>query len=240
MRDQDWAKFAGLGGRRMCGTVLTRSRRVDIVKHMNFVDDNRPGAKRESPFDRKFGRELRQNRAQWAVALTVLAAIAAGIGWALPKGAAAGDRVQAAMRSPATEASRVAPPWARAAVRVEEADKARGKASCAECGVIESVQRIETRMAFTGWCDAVEIARTQTSGSAFGRDFRGDRESLPETVAAAIAAVRDTTKDAVTTRHRIVVRLRDGRRQVFDEAAPRMVHVGDRIVVIAGAPRTSG
>lgn len=218
----------------MCGTVLMCARYADIIHYMKIVDDNRPEGELKSQFDR----EMLQKRAQWAVTLTLFAAIAAGLGWALPK--AAGGRVEAAMRPPESEASRAAPARATPAALVVEADKPRDKVSCAECGVIESVQRIDTRMAFTGWCDAVEIARTQTSGSAFGRDFRGDRESLRETVASAIAAVRHTTKDAVTTRHRIVVRLRDGRRQVFDEATPRMVHVGDRIVVIAGAPRTSG
>jgi hypothetical protein len=36
----------------------------------------------------------------------------------------------------------------------------------------------------------------------------------------------------VTTRHRIVVRCQR-QRQIFDESAPRMVNVGDRIVIIA-------
>jgi len=106
--------------------------------------------------------------------------------------------------------------------------------------VVESMQQIDTRLEFTGWCDAAEIARSQNSGNAFGREFGGDRESLRETVAAASAATRSTTKDVVTTRHRIVVRLRNGKRQIFDESAPRMVNVGDRIVVIAGATRTNG
>jgi hypothetical protein len=158
----------------------------------------------------------------------------------LPKSVAAGNRVEAAMRPPTIQAYPANEPATRPALLVEEPGKARGKPICAECGIIESVQRIDTPMQFTGWCDATEIARTQNSGKAFGRDFRADRESLRETVAAAIAESRDTTKDAVTTRHRIVVRLRNGSRHVFEEAAPRMVHVGDRMVVIAGAPRTNG
>ena len=181
----------------------------------------------------------RHKPARLAIALTFGAAIATAIGWALPKGVAAGDRIELAMHPQNSEAYRAAEARARPAPLAEEASKPRGK-GCAECGVIESVQRIDTHLQFTGWCDAVEIARTENSGRAFGRDFRGDRESLRETVAAAIAAGRDTTKDVVTTRNRIVVRLRDGSRQVFDEAATRMLRVGDRMVVIAGAPRTNG
>jgi hypothetical protein len=44
----------------------------------------------------------------------------------------------------------------------------------------------------------------------------------------------------VTTHHRIIVRMRNGSRQVFEESTPRMVNVGDRMVVIAGAQRSTG
>ena len=49
-----------------------------------------------------------------------------------------------------------------------------------------------------------------------------------------IADDRGRKKVAIDTRHQIVVRFRDGSKQVFDEATPRSLHVGDRIVVIAG------
>lgn len=188
----------------------------------------------------EFGTPVHSKPARFAVALACVAAAAVIITWAVPKGLAAGGPVEAVVRPPVTEASRSGEPAARAAVLIEEPGKARGRPLCAECAIIESVQRIETPIQFTGWCDATEIARTQNSGTAFGLDFRGDRESLHETIAAAIAANGSTTKEAVMTRHRIVVRFRNGSRQVFEEAAPRMVHVGDRMVVIAGTPRTNG
>ena len=52
--------------------------------------------------------------------------------------------------------------------------------------------------------------------------------------ASVIADGRGRKKVAIDTRHQIVVRFRDGSKQVFDEATPRSLHVGDRIVVIAG------
>ena len=179
--------------------------------------------------------QLRQRRVRAAFAVAYLAAVAAIVGWSSSKGLAAGDQMQLAMRLPDRANTQSAP-----APATQDVAKLRGKAVCAECGVIESVQRIDTRLEFTGWCDAAEIARTQNSGKAFGHEFRGDRESLRETVAAAMAVNRITTKDIVTTRHRIVVRMRNGKQQVFEEAAPRMLNVGDRIVVIAGAPGTRG
>ena len=191
-----------------------------------------------------FGAKRDFKPTQAAVALAGVAVVAAAIAWTLPKGIAAGNPVEPlryARYAPTTQIYRSDEPAAkqpveRSAISSDEPGRASGKAVCAECGIIESVQRIETPLKFTGWCDAAEIARTQNSGKGFGRDFRADRESLRETVAVAIAATHNSTKDAVTARHRIVVRLRNGSRQVFEETAPRLVRVGDRMVVIAGAP----
>lgn len=207
----------------VCGTVPTKAIAVGYAGRMKFVGLT----------------PLRQRPARAAVAVAYFAAIAAVVGWSSPKGIAAGDQFQLAVPVPDSGAGRPRAPATRAP-KAHEASKPRGKVTCAECGVIESMQRIDTRLEFTGWCDAAEIARSQNGGSAFGRGFRGDRESLSETVAVASAANRGSTKDVVTSRHRIVVRMHNGKRQVFDEAAPRMVNVGDRIVVIAGAHPANG
>ena len=65
-----------------------------------------------------------------------------------------------------------------------------------------------------------------------------DPDSLADTVASVIADGRGRKKVTVNTRHQIVVRFRDGSKQVFDEATPRSLRVGDRIVVIAGTEQT--
>ena len=178
-----------------------------------------------------------------AVAFVGVAAVAAVITFGLPDGMVAGasasDRI-ALKRPEAARSYAGGDASAKVARPIEDPGRLRGKPLCAECGTIEAVQRIETPLTFTGWCDETEIARAHNSGKAYGRDFRVDHEPLRETVAAAIAANRSTTKEGVTTRHRIVVRLRNGSRQVFEEASPRTVTVGDRMVVIAGAPRASG
>jgi hypothetical protein len=192
--------------------------------------------------------EAGASRIGFVGALACIAAVAA-MAWSLPRGATAGGT--AGVRSAAHPVEVMAPASMPHGDRAEGAAakpgspaddpaKVRGKAACAECGIVVAMQRIDTPLQFTGWCDAAEIARTQSSGRAYGRDFRADRESLRETVAAAIASNRTSTKDAVTTRHRIVVRMGNGSRQIFDESTPRMVNVGDRMVVIAGAQRTAG
>ena len=66
------------------------------------------------------------------------------------------------------------------------------------------------------------------------------RIRLPTPWPSVIADGRGRKKVTVNTRHQIVVRFRDGSKQVFDEATPRSLHVGDRIVVIAGTEQSEG
>src|SRR5205823_6075873 len=109
--------------------------------------------------------------------------------------------------------------------------KPRGKAGCAGCGVVVAVLRIETPVAVMAGCYVGDgpafHARLINAGGY-------DTDSLANTVASVIADGRGRKKVAINTRHQIVVRFRDGSKQVFDEATPRSLHVGDRIVVIAG------
>jgi hypothetical protein len=114
--------------------------------------------------------------------------------------------------------------------------KTRSAVNCSGCGVVESVQRIDTRDDLMGECNAGEFAMTRTGGTLlFGEGGRDNLEALADIVAVGVAGETRAKKSIVTTRHQIVVRLRDGSKQVFDEAAPRTVRVGDRITVIAAA-----
>jgi hypothetical protein len=111
--------------------------------------------------------------------------------------------------------------------------------NCAECGVIESVRMIDTRDELPGGCEAGESGRSDVSGNVFAAGRR-DLESLADTVSALISDKHGVKKVAVTTRHQIVVRFRDGATHAFDEAAPRTLRVGDRVTVIAGAVGPDG
>ena len=162
------------------------------------------------------------------------AALSLMVGWSLPDGVAADRPVATAKRLPDTSVSAALPPTA--AAPLAEASRARSKVNCVGCGVIESVHRIDTPIPMLGECHFGEGAGIPGRFIDVGRLYAPD--SLASTVASVIADARGRTKVAVDTRHRIVVRFRDGSKQVFDEITPRSLRVGDRIVVIAGTAAT--
>ena len=114
--------------------------------------------------------------------------------------------------------------------------KPRAKASCDGCGVIVAVLRVDTPVPIMAGCYAGDgpafNGRLVNAGGPYDSDL------LANTVASVIADGRGRKKVTVNTRHQIVVRFRDGSKQVFDEATPRSLRVGDRIVVIAGTEQT--
>jgi hypothetical protein len=172
------------------------------------------------------------------VGLAYLAGMSLFVGWSLPGVIAADRPIDVAMRLPERGAPEPAAPSSKS---IPDASKA-SKIICAGCGVIESIERIDTPIVVMGVCDAGDSADIR------GRLVRGagpdDADSLANTVVSVIAGAGHRSGAskgvAVDTRHRIVVRFRDGSKQVFDEATPRTLRVGDRIVVIAGAGGTSG
>jgi len=181
---------------------------------------------------------------------TVLASFA-GImliaGWSLTGGGATDRRTDLAIRPPDNRLSTaLATTASTAPVAADPAEasspatlgtgKSRAKVSCAECGVIVAVFRIDTPVPIMGGCYVEDGLAFHGRLMNAGRLY--DPGSLADTVASVIADGRGRKKVTVDTRHQIVVRLRDGSKQVFDEATPRNLHVGDRIVVIAGMEQT--
>jgi len=180
------------------------------------------------------------------IALASCVAIALIAGWSLTGGVATDRSNGLPIRSPDT----LVPPAPATRVTTTPAvstdapspaastlatGKLRAKVSCAGCGVIVALLRIDTPVPVMAGCYAAD-------GPALPdrlMNARGlyDADSLANTVASVIADGRGRKKVTVNTRHQIVVRFRDGSKQVFDEATPRSVHVGDRIVVIAGTER---
>lgn len=178
----------------------------------------------------------RQMGARMTIALAYFAGVAAIVGWSLPQGAAADRPAQLALREPDTDGRDAAtvstnpePP----------APKPRSKVNCAGCGVIESVQRIDTHHVLMEGCGAGDFAGLRNAGHVFGGG-RDNVESLADTVASLIVDRQGMTKVAVTSRHQIVVRFPDGSKQLFDEATPRTLQVGDRIKVIVPASGVRG
>ena len=175
----------------------------------------------------------RRRRLRIAIALIYFTGLTGIVGCSLPDGVAAGRRAELPTHQENTAISdeAVAPAKPMLATR-----RTRSAVSCSGCGVVESVQRIDAHDELMGECNAGEFARTRTGGTLLsGEGGRDNLETLADIVAVGVAGETRAKKSIVTTRHQIVVRLRDGSKQVFDEAAPRTVRVGDRITVIAAA-----
>jgi outer membrane lipoprotein SlyB len=156
-----------------------------------------------------------------------LAGIVAIVGWSLPEAGVADRRARTMALPNGISDSAGAPGQMMLATMSTQS-----RVNCAECGVIESMQRIDTHDRVMGGCNAGELARTRAAGTLFGDGEPDDAVSLADAVAGVIAGERAGRKAAVTIRHQIIVRFRDGSRHVFDESTPRTLHVGERIRVI--------
>ena len=172
-----------------------------------------------------------------AAAVVYLTCSAAIVGWSLPDAGTGRNSAKFAMATPAPVV-RSAPDADSPQAQVMA--KARSKLNCAECGVIESMRRIDAREEIVGWCALGETAGTSIPRDVLAGGQRFDPAPLADIAAGAVAGDRGAMKIRVTTQHQIVVRFRDGSKHVFNEETPRTVRVGDRIQVIAGAVRPNG
>ena len=172
-----------------------------------------------------------------AAAIVYLACCAAIVGWSLPGKIASVFPVELKMPVPETRAPESTD--ARS-TPVHAMGKTRNKVNCAECGVIESMRRIDKREEILGWCGIGDTPGAPFHGDLIDGGGRFDSVTLADTVADIVAGDHGARKARVTTQHQIVVRFRDGSKRVFNEETPRTVHVGDRIQVIAGATGPNG
>jgi outer membrane lipoprotein SlyB len=166
-----------------------------------------------------------------------LAVIAAIVGWSLPNEWSSEQRVESPLRLPAAALPGTA--GVRSTLPRPPATT-RGKVNCDECGVVESVRRIDTREGIMGWCAAGDVAGTRIPDYLSEAGERRAQPTFGNTVAGVIAGDQDAKNVRVTTRHEIVVRFRDGSRQILNEATPRTLRAGDRIRIIAGASGARG
>jgi hypothetical protein len=88
----------------------------------------------------------------------------------------------------------------------------RGGVRCPECGIVESIRKIEL------------------SGDRGGQDTFGVEVAEGDSAGAADAAV--ATDAATATTYEITVRFRDGSRTVLNDATPRSWRLGSHVIVI--------
>jgi hypothetical protein len=117
---------------------------------------------------------------------------------------------------------------------------ARSRLRCAECGVIEALQTVQAREEVMAVCTVGYGRAIRIPGSVTDTDLRLDVPPLADALASAMPGDHRATRVRVTTRHQVVVRLRDGSRHVIDDEAPRTLRVGERVQFIAGATAWNG
>jgi hypothetical protein len=179
----------------------------------------------------------RPNLMRIMAVVAYFAGITGIVGWSSPDEHTASLRDELAVRPPDT---RIHETTDANPTLLRFKGSARNRMNCEECGIIESVSRIDSREAMMPSCTFGDGAVSLMAGNLIYDDDRLDVMTLADTAAAVTFGDRRAKKFNVSTRHQIVVRLRDGSKQVFDEKTPRTLRVGDRIQVIAGATGANG
>jgi hypothetical protein len=170
-----------------------------------------------------------------SLAILYFVCISVIVGWSLRQGASAAERAVPPSKPVESDRDTAIVPAKPSAVT----GKVRGGGDCPGCGVVESVRRIETYAEIMEACPARQGGGSPFAGYGLDPSRHQGAEPLADIVSAAAVGKRGAKRFAVTTRHQIVVRFRDGSRQVLNESTPRALHEGERVIVIAGLGGTS-
>ena len=164
-----------------------------------------------------------------AVILFSIVGIAAIMGWIPSSVGNSGDK--AASSSPAGVKAQTA--------QKHVTNKTRSKATCAECGVVQSLREI----AQPGDGGAIGIIGGAVVGGLLGNQSGAGRGKDVATVAGAVGgavAGNEIQKRVDTTkRYEIAVRFEDGSSRVFTETNQTAWRAGDRVKVVNGALRSN-
>jgi outer membrane lipoprotein SlyB len=176
------------------------------------------------------------------VALTLFCGvgIAALMGW-IPNslGGAADKTVLAqapasAVPALAPKAPRVAASHPAAVAQVAPARLA-ARASCAECGVIESVRQIEAKGSGSGLGAVGGGVLGGLLGNQIGAGRGQDVMTVVGVVGGAVAGNEVEKRVKSTTRYEVTVRMSDGSSRVIGQAGLPAWHTGDKVKIIDGA-----
>jgi outer membrane lipoprotein SlyB len=181
------------------------------------------------------------------IALTLFCAvgIAAIMGWIPNSMGGASDKVaavqqsantvpSAAPKAPMATASRSAPVAHTAPVQVAAV------ATCAECGVIESVREIDAKGKGSGLGAVGGGVVGGLLGNQVGAGRGKDVMTVVGVVGGALAG-NEVEKRVKTTKHyEVTVRLHDGSSRVISEASLPTWRTGDKVKVINGAIQSNG
>jgi outer membrane lipoprotein SlyB len=166
-----------------------------------------------------------------AVILFCVAGLAAFMGW-----------IPTSIGSPADNAKLATAPAQSAkphTVPIHNANNTYAKATCAECGVIESTREIDTG----GGGSGIGAVGGAVVGGVLGHQVGGGRGKDLATVAGAVGgavAGNEIEKQVKSTKsYEVTVRLDNGSSRVFNEANPTWRN-GDHVRIVDGMIRSNG
>lgn len=177
-----------------------------------------------------------RNPLMWVagIAITIFSAVgvAAIMGWIPTSTGSPSEKM--AVGEQATAPAK--PAAARAyAAPAQVANNAPARASCAECGVIESIQELEAR----GEGSGLGAVGGAVVGGVLGHQVGGGTGKKIATVAGAVGgaiAGNEIEKRVKSDKsYEITVRFEDGSSRVVSEASAPAWRIGDRVKVINGA-----
>jgi hypothetical protein len=97
----------------------------------------------------------------------------------------------------------------------------RRKARCADCGVVESMTRVDRQETLGGVCSFAHSDRLGITENTYDGGVYGGTATLLDAVESVVAGRPSAGHSKIASSHRLVVRLRDGSRHVFDEGTSR-------------------
>jgi outer membrane lipoprotein SlyB len=112
--------------------------------------------------------------------------------------------------------------------------------TCANCGVIDAINEVDTR----GQGSGVGVAGGAVVGGLLGNQVGGGRGRELATIAGAIggAVAGNQIEGSVRTSHNynISVRLNDGTFRTFNQSEQPSWHTGDHVKIVDGSIRSNG
>lgn len=181
-----------------------------------------------------------------AIVIFCVAGVAAIMGW-IP--ASKSNQADAAnVPLPEVQTANAIQPVDQPAARTEHRKRATSRAAsnapapviCAQCGVIESMQEINTKGKGTGLGVVGGAVVGGLIGNQIGNGRGNDLATVAGVVGGAVAGNQIEKSAKSTKSYDITIRFDDGSSNVIHEAYPSAWRLGDRVKVVNGVIRSNG
>ncbi len=177
-----------------------------------------------------------------AIALILFSAVGIGaiMGW-IPTsiGSDAGPQTADTPAKAAAPASVPQKQRAATAKATPAPERSASKATCAECGVIESVREVDTKGKTSGLGGVGGAVVGGLLGSQVGGGRGKDVMTVAGAVGGAVAGNEIEKRVKSTKSYQITVRLDDGSTREFTESPPPTWRAGDKVRIVDGQIRSN-